>query len=78
VVLAKEEFDEDRGLVAVPHAAHRGASGTDREGAAEGFAKVSEWEIDDHRYSERTVAPSALAGERRTLVGPMTAGIVGV
>jgi len=50
----------------------------DREWAAEGFAKVGEGETGDHRYSERTRTPSAVAGKRRALVGPMTEGLVGV
>jgi hypothetical protein len=42
------------------------------------FAKVSEREIGDHEHSERVDLPSAIARGRSALVGPMTAGLVGV
>jgi hypothetical protein len=44
--------------------------------AAEGFAKVSEGQIGDHKYSERMMSPSTLTRGRRALVGPMTMGLV--
>jgi hypothetical protein len=50
----------------------------DRAGAAKGFAKVSEREIGDHGYSERMMAPSAVARGRRALVGPKTERIAAV
>lgn len=47
-------------------------------GAAEGFAKVSEGEIGDHEHSERVDLASTFTRGRIALVGPMTAGLVGV
>jgi hypothetical protein len=46
--------------------------------AAEGFAKISERQFGDHKYSERMMSPSTLTRGRRALVGPMTMGRVGV
>jgi len=46
--------------------------------AAEGFAKVSEGQIGDHKCSGRVLLPSTVAGKRRALVGPMTMRPVGL
>jgi hypothetical protein len=46
--------------------------------AAEGFAKVSEGQIGDHKCSGRVLLSSAVAGRRRTLVGPLTMRLVGL
>ena len=54
VVPAEERLDEDGGLVAIPDVAHGDTSRT-VDGAAEGFAKVSEGQIGDHKYSERVL-----------------------
>jgi hypothetical protein len=50
--------------------------GDHRDDAAEAFAKASEGEIGDHEHSERKDGPGAVAGTRRALVGPETAGLV--
>jgi hypothetical protein len=78
VVPGEQRFDEDRGIIAIPRVAHGDTSRTGPNGAAEGFAKVSEWEIGDHEHSERVRAPSAVARGRSALVGPMTAELAGV
>jgi hypothetical protein len=75
MVFAEEGFDEDRRFVAVPGIAHGDTTRT-FDGAAEGLAKVGDWEFGDHRFSERTIKPSAVAGHRRALVGPKTVGLV--
>jgi len=46
--------------------------------AAEGFAKVSEGQIGDHKISGRVMLPSTVAGRRRALVGPMTMRLAGL
>jgi hypothetical protein len=77
VVPAKKRFNKDRSLVTIPDVAHGDTSRT-VDWAAEGFAKVSEGQIGDHKCSGRVLLPSTVAGKRRALVGPMTMRLVGL
>ena len=74
VVLGEERFDERRGFVLIPLAAHRTSPGVGIGRAREGVASVGDRSIEDQGCSMREGRTRTESG-LRALDGRMTAGI---